>query len=176
MERELSPSEAAAVIGTTTVAHATSTAARRSAPTQILIPKIGVDASVVGVGIGKSGNMAVPTKYADAGWYRYGPSPGEEGSAVIDGHVDNGFGLPAVFKRLSELQAGDEVFIVRADGSKLHFVVRTVTIYDLKDVPLGQIFNAQDGAYVNLITCDGTWSKESLSYDKRLVVHAELVR
>jgi sortase (surface protein transpeptidase) len=86
-----------------------------AAPARIRIPSIGVDAFVQDVGIGKSGNMAVPTNYDDVGWYRYGPAPGEKGSAVIDGHVDNGFGLPAVFSRLSELEAGDDIYIDTED-------------------------------------------------------------
>src|SRR6185369_4384139 len=59
-------------------------------PTRLRIETAGVNAPVQRVGVGKSGNMAVPTNYTDVGWYREGVVPGEAGSAVIDGHVDNG--------------------------------------------------------------------------------------
>src|SRR4051812_45178718 len=58
----------------------------RSAPVRLIIPSLNVDTKVQDVGIGKSGNMAVPSNYTDAGWYRYGATPGQVGSAVMDGH------------------------------------------------------------------------------------------
>jgi hypothetical protein len=45
------------------------------------------------------------------------------GPAVIVGHVDSRRG-PAVFHRLGELEAGDEVVVRRADGSQVRFVVQ----------------------------------------------------
>src|SRR4051812_23415107 len=56
-------------------------------PFRLRIPAINVDAKIQSVGLGKSGNMAVPSNYTDAAWYRDGPAPGQLGSAVIDGHV-----------------------------------------------------------------------------------------
>ena len=47
--------------------------------------------------------MAVPPAgphYDDAGWYRYSPTPGSIGPAVIAGHVDSGADGPSVFYRL----------------------------------------------------------------------------
>jgi sortase (surface protein transpeptidase) len=80
-------------------------------PSRLIIPAIKVDAAIQNVGLGKSGNMAVPSNYTDVGWYRYGPTPGQVGSAVIDGHVDNGFGLEAVFKNVSALEPGDDIYV-----------------------------------------------------------------
>lgn len=146
-----------------------------STPARLAIPSIGVDASVVDVGIGRTGNMAVPLSYSEAGWYRYGPVPGEKGSAVLDGHVDNGFGLSAVFKRLGELKAGDDLYVYTKGGALLHFMVSRVESYLLADVPARDIFTRADGAYLNLITCAGAWDGKRLSYDRRIVVYAVYV-
>lgn len=142
---------------------------------RVRIPTIGVDAAVQHVGVAKSGKLAVPSNYSDAGWYRYGPIPGEPGAAVMDGHVDNGFGRKAVFSRLGELQPGDAIMVDTAQGEK-EFVVEDVVRYKAEDVPLETLFQTGGAARLNLITCDGTWDKARRSYDERLVVYARLVR
>lgn len=143
-------------------------------PARIRIPAIGVDAEVVDVGVGKSGNMAVPYTYTQAGWYRYGPEPGQEGSAVLDGHVDNGFGIPAVFARLGELKAGDDLYIDTINGNTLRFTVEEAGSYAVGDAPLQKIFNRSDKPRLNLITCEGSWLPDEKMYDERRVVYAAL--
>src|SRR5688572_8435793 len=59
-------------------------------PTRLEIPSLGIDAAVQEVGITKKGTMGVPRGYDEAGWYKYGAAPGELGSAVLAGHLDNG--------------------------------------------------------------------------------------
>ena len=146
----------------------------RSIPKRIIIPKIGVDAKVQDVGIGKTGNMAVPSNYSDVGWYRYGPTPGERGSAVIDGHVNNGFGLDAVFKNLNTLKAGDDIYIENASGTKMHFIVEHVTESLAKNISPPEVFALNDKARLNLITCAGAWSAQKMQYDSRVIAYAVL--
>jgi len=143
-------------------------------PARLRIPSLGVDAHVQDVGIAKSGRMAVPSNYTDVGWYRYGPAPGSVGSAVLDGHIDNGFGLGGVFRRLGELRPGDEILLETAGGEELRFVVEEASVYEVADVPVDRIFNRNDAARLNLITCEGVWDGESRSYSERLVVYAVL--
>lgn len=144
-------------------------------PDRLLIPRIGVDAHIQYVGVAKSGNMAVPTNYTDVGWFREGTVPGQVGSAVIDGHVDNGLSLAAVFKHLSELTVGDDIYIQTKDGSKLHFKVQEVAGYPYNGVDLQKLFNRTDAPRLNLITCEGTWIPSKKMYDGRHVVYAVLV-
>lgn len=144
------------------------------APSRLIIPDIKVDAHVQHVGIGRTGNMAVPTNYSDVGWYRYGTVPGQVGSAVVDGHVDNAFGLAGVFKDLAELREGDDVYVETKDGTRLRFVVEEVVTYDYKSVPPEKLFERTDGRRLNLITCGGTWLPREESYDKRIVVYTRL--
>ena len=119
--------------------------------------------------------MSVPSNYTDVGWYRYGTVPGQKGSAVIDGHVDNGFGLDGVFKRLPEIQIGDDVYVTTEGGKSLHFKVVDVQTYPYKDAPADRIFNTNDASRLNLITCKGSWLSGDKTYDHRMVVYTKLV-
>ncbi|MBI5644876.1 class F sortase [Candidatus Kaiserbacteria bacterium] len=144
-------------------------------PRRLEIPSLHIDTNVQHVGRGVSGNMAVPSNYSDVGWYRYGTLPGEQGSAVIDGHVDNGLGLSGVFKHLGSMERGDDVYIITKGGSRLHFVVEEIAVYDYKNVPLEKLFERTDTARLNLITCGGRWIKNDKTYDHRIVVYATLL-
>jgi sortase A len=144
-------------------------------PSRLLIPSLNIDAHVQYVGIAKSGHMAVPNNYTDVGWYRNGPAAGQEGSAVMDGHVDNGFDLPGVFKHLNEIKVGDDIYVETNAGQKLHFTVTDVELYPYQNVPTDKVFYSEDGAsHLNLITCDGAWVSGQKTYDHRLVVFTTL--
>ncbi len=143
-------------------------------PEHIKIPVIGVDADVEAVGFTRKQTMASPRNYKVVGWYKYGVMPGQKGSAVLAGHLDNGFGLPAVFKKLSKLQVGDSIYIENEVRDNLHFMVTELTTYNYKEAPLELIFNQADKEYLKLITCNGSWVGEDETYDTRLVVTAVL--
>jgi hypothetical protein len=67
-------------------------------PTNLNIPNAKVTTNIIEVGITPKGNLDVPGNYTEVGWYKYGTRPGEVGSAVLDGHVDNGGKIPGPFK------------------------------------------------------------------------------
>lgn len=142
-------------------------------PQRLRIPTLSINATVQRVGIGKSGAMAVPTNFTDVAWYRLGTVPGVVGSAVMDGHVDNGLALAGVFKHLGEITVGDDVYVDTAT-STLHFVVTDIENYPYKDVPLEKVFLQHDTARLNLITCEGAWVQGEKTYDHRLVVYTQL--
>src|SRR3989338_6782430 len=147
-----------------------------AAPVRLTIPAFTLDANIQHVGVNAKGNMGVPDNFTDVAWYKGGPAPGLRGSAVIDGHVDNGLGLAGVFKHLSELKVGDDVYVERRDGDRVHFKVVSIESYNYKEVPLERVFNRKDGTYLNLITCEGNWVKGEKTYDKRLIVYTKLVQ
>lgn len=143
-------------------------------PVRLLIPSLKIDANVQTTGVNAKGNMGVPTNFTDVAWYKDGTSPGQPGSAVIDGHVDNGLGLDGVFKHLAQIQVGDSVYVKTKGGTELHFVVTDIQNYPYDAVPDEKIFNAQDGQHLNLITCEGAWVAGQKTYDHRLVVYTTL--
>lgn len=144
-------------------------------PKRLRIPTLSIDAFVKHVGINDKGNMATPGNFTDTGWYKYGTVPGDIGSAVVDGHVDNALALAGVFNNLKDLKAGDDIYIDTASSTQLHFVVQEVATYSATEVPLERVFNGKDAARLNLITCTGEWNRDKKEYAERLVVYAVLV-
>src|SRR3989338_5726817 len=57
-------------------------------PVRLRVPKLDIDAHIQEVGINTQGNMAAPTNFVDAGWYKHGTVPGFVGSAVITGRSE----------------------------------------------------------------------------------------
>jgi len=156
----------------------------KASPARLLIPAIGVNAAVEEVGIVPNGKWAgdmetpraTPTggQWKNVGWYNAGPRPGERGSAVIDGHLDDQNGSPAVFWNLHKLHIGDEVLVVMSNGKKLTFRVSRIESYPPKAAPLQDIFGNNGGIYLNLITCAGDWIPSQQQTTLRLVVYTTL--
>lgn len=144
----------------------------RTLPVRIKIPKIGVDANIQSVGVTASGDMDVPSNADDVGWFEMGTRPGELGSAVMAGHFDDKDGRAGVFHGISNLEIGDELFVEDDEGTFLTFVVHEIRIFDPGYVD--EVFGQANGKYLNIITCDGVWDKNTESFSKRLVVFTEL--
>jgi LPXTG-site transpeptidase (sortase) family protein len=143
---------------------------------RITIASVGMNAPLENVGVASDGSLAVPkiNPWTDAGWYQFGPYPGSRGSAVIDGHLDRPGGSPAVFWNLKRLKLGDSVIFTNAQGKAFHFKV-TAMRYLAPNAPTASIFNTTSGAYLNLITCAGTWIPVQHQTTLRLVVYTTLV-
>lgn len=145
---------------------------KKGVPVGITIPSIKVDTTVEQVGVTKEGEMGLPSSPSTVGWFGLGPRPGQKGSSVIAGHVDDEVGNGAVFANLSELVVGDQIFIETDQGHSLTFIVQESQTYNAGFAEA--VFGRNDGIYLNLITCDGVWDAAKNSYSKRLVVFAKL--
>ena len=145
-------------------------------PVRLKIPEIGVNAAIDSLGLTPDGSMDIPKGPNDVAWFNLGHRPGENGSAVIAGHYGtwkNGQG--SVFDNLHKLSKGDMLYIGDDNGSVISFTVREIIKYDPK-ADTADIFSSDDGkAHLNLITCEGTWNKNSKSYSERLVVFTDRV-
>ena len=142
-----------------------------SLPVRLTIPKIGVNANVLHLGVTSEGNMDVPPDLQNVSWYKYGPHPGEAGSAVIAGHLE-GVKEPGVFINLGKLVAGDTVSVTDDKTVTTTFTVRETRLYNQDERP-AEVFSSSSGAHLNLITCTGTWSNAQQRYSKRLVVFTD---
>ncbi len=140
-------------------------------PVRLVIPKLDIDANIMQLGLTKEGNMDVPDDLINTGWYKYGPRPGQTGSAVIAGHLE-GVKEDGVFINLHKLIKGDVVSVKDDNGTDISFTVRETKLYDQHERPT-EVFNNTDGSYLNLITCTGTWNTAEQRYSKRLVVFTE---
>jgi hypothetical protein len=146
---------------------------RQSPPVRLTIDAIGVDTMLVPLGLDAEGALQVPEDFGRAGWFTGGPLPGEQGPAVIAGHVDSRGG-PAVFYRLRELKAGDTVQVRRAEGTRLRFAVESVHRYPKAAFPRAAVFGTATAQALRLITCGGSFDHQRHSYRDNLVVDARL--
>ena len=140
-------------------------------PVLLTIPLIGVRTHLVTLGLTSSGALEVPSSTSVAGWYRGSAKPGAIGSAIIVGHIDSVRG-PGVFFRLSELRAGDMVYVKRSDGTLVEFRVTSVQTY-LKDrFPTEAVYGPTPDAELRLITCSGAFDSATGHYLSNMVVYA----
>jgi sortase (surface protein transpeptidase) len=148
----------------------------RAQPVAVRIPVIGVDAAIVATGLAANGSIEVPPLDTPdvAGWYRYGPSPGESGSAILVGHVDSRASGPAVFFRLGDLRKGDGVEVDRGDGTTAVFTVDGVRLMPKDQFPAPEVHRVAAGALLRLITCGGRFDRGQRSYLDNIIVYATL--
>ncbi len=140
-------------------------------PVRLMIPAININADVEHVGVAPGGEMESPSNTVDVGWFKLGSRPGENGSAVISGHFDGKNGEAGVFTNLHKLKKGDKLYIKDDKGTTTTFIVRESRTYNPGYAE--EVFNLNDHAHLNLVTCDGIWDKNKKNYTKRLVVFTD---
>lgn len=152
--------------------------ATASPPQRVRVPAIGVDAPIESVGLASDGTVETPPLDQPrlTGWYRYGPTPGQRGPAVILGHVDTATTGPAVFYRLRELKANDRITIRRADGSEAEFSVVRLQKVAKNAFPSRQVYGDISFAGLRLVTCGGSFDSSAGSYDDNVIAYAKLLR
>ena len=148
-----------------------------STPTHLDIPAIGVSSALMELGLNADHTVQVPPLGRDsrAGWYRYSPSPGQVGPAVLLGHVDSAQYGPGVFFELGALRPGQLVSVTRADHTVAVFRVDRVVSYSKNAFPTLEVYGNTDHAALRLITCGGRFDLTSHSYENNIVVYASLV-
>jgi sortase (surface protein transpeptidase) len=147
-----------------------------SVPVRIRIRAIGVDAKLISLGVDHDGEVEVPalSRAMDAGWYKYGPTPGELGNAVIIGHVDSRKIGPAVFFKLGKLKPGNTIEVVRKDRSVATFRVDGVDSFPKDEFPAGLVYGASEQANLRVVTCGGRFDKKARNYLDNVIVFATL--
>lgn len=145
-------------------------------PRYLKIPKIGVYARVLQVGVLASGALGTPPDIYDTAWYTGSAKPGDPGATLIDGHLDGAY-ADGVFWNLHKLAPGDQIQIIRGDGAVLTYQVVKTQAFDANDPNMMQsaitpITPGKSG--LNLITCNGNLNSK-FQYNQRLVVYASQV-
>jgi LPXTG-site transpeptidase (sortase) family protein len=141
-------------------------------PRRIEIPAIGVSAPVIELGLNADKTLEVPKDYGETGWWKGGPEPGERGAAVIAGHVDSKTG-PAVFYRLDDLRAGDEIRVHRSDGTRARFVVARLERHPKDEFPTRKVYARTGEPTLRLVTCSGDFDAASGHYVDNTIVFAD---
>ncbi|WP_405459383.1 class F sortase [Streptomyces sp. NBC_00101] len=148
-----------------------------SAPREVEIPSVGIDAPVVGRGPDGAGAVdPPPIESAGAvGWYDGGTEPGAAGAALLVGRAGTET-EPAVFHGLSAARPGARVRVVRADGTVAEFTVDDVRVLTRERFDARKAYGPRrDGrAELRLITRGGAYDRAAHAYTAHVVVSAYL--
>ena len=139
-------------------------------PVKIYFTSAEIESEIVPVGQTETGAMDAPASAVLAGWYENGPSPGEAGNAIIDGHV-RWKGKLGNFAHLRDMAVGEEVVIEYADGSFHYFTAVSVDVYRLDNFP-DHVMKLDIGGEprMTLITCLGDYNSAIGTSESRVVV------
>ena len=154
-------------------------------PVRLTISRIEVDAPVIELNVEPgTTNPAVPSRGEQVAWYDFSATPGLAGNAVFAGHVDwqtaNGQPIAGAFYRLRELHIGDGITVALEDGSTLEYRVTGNVAVKYDDPNVVKAMGATSKDVLTLITCGGTWQRNSAeenggNYSHRIIVRAERV-
>ena len=167
--------EIASVEETLVVGTALHTLSSPFIPVRIRVPALHVDAEIESVGRKADGTMKTPSSFRTTAWFNEGSLAGAEGNTVIAGHLNNAITTSGVFEHLDALSLGETIILSDASGREARYVVREMTVYETLKAPNDHIFSTTGASRVVLVTCNGAWDKGKRSYDKRLVVFADLI-
>ncbi|MEV0238559.1 class F sortase [Streptomyces sp. NPDC050674] len=143
-------------------------------PDRVRIPAIQVDAPVIPVGLDADGWVGAPPPEDPnlAGWFTGAVTPGEKGTAVVVGHVDNQQG-PAVFYGLGALKKGNRVEVARQDGKTAVFEIYGVEVFEKDNFPGDRVYASKGAPELRVITCGGGFSQQE-GYAGNVVAFARL--
>ncbi len=140
-------------------------------PVSLEIPSLSISADISGVSIDQNRAMEVPDDFNTVGWYRHGPSPGQDGSSVIAGHLDDYNGR-SVFFDLQYIELDATITVGYDDGSRQEFRVTNKDAYDSGNLPTDRLFRREGVPVLSLLTCGGTWDSSRGRYSETVVVYA----
>jgi LPXTG-site transpeptidase (sortase) family protein len=152
-------------------------------PVRISIPRIGVDAPTVVLGLDSRNYPEVPDSGSDVAWYTFSAPPNSGSNAVFSGHVDWYYwNMPGegVFYHVRELEIGDKISVELEDGSQLGYVVTGNVAVAYDDPNVVKVMDPTSRDVITLITCGGTWLRDYSNpsggnYSHRVIVRAEKV-
>jgi sortase (surface protein transpeptidase) len=141
-------------------------------PRYLNIPRLGVHARILSLGILNNGELATPGNIYDVGWYNESSSPGQTGAMMVEGYAASGM-AEGVFYDLGKLKAGDQVQVVRGDGSIFSYrVVRSQSLGGSADMNAAMKPATADNPGLNLITIT---DRADTGSSQRVIVFTEQI-
>ncbi|MBQ6845985.1 MAG: class F sortase [Oscillospiraceae bacterium] len=138
------------------------------APVRLYFIKRNISCDIEKVGKTETGAMATVDDPYIAAWYEDGPSPGDKGNALVNGHVRWG-GIAGTFSILSEMAIGEEIVFEYENGTQKSFYVSEIVFYPFNDVP-SDVMSQNGEDRVTLISCYGKWDSEAGTSSERVFV------
>jgi hypothetical protein len=143
---------------------------RPAPPARISIPAAGVEASIEPVRLDGE-ELEVPA-VGRAGWFDAGPRPGEQGRAVVVGHLDGRDG-PGLFARLPAVAPGTGVSIADTTGRVHPYRVVGKAQVPKARFPKDSVYGSSDRPVLVLVTCGGPW-RRGAGYRDNILVYARM--
>lgn len=147
-------------------------AAEPGVPVRVRAGAIGLDAPIDAVGLEDDGTMEIPDAVDRVGWYEPGVRPGQDGSAVLAGHVDSRTeGQGALFE-LRRLEPGDVLHLTDDAGAVQRFDVVARTTHPRDELPIDELFRWEGPRQLQIITCGGAFDPAAGGYADNVVITA----
>ncbi|WP_084101614.1 class F sortase [Demequina sp. NBRC 110051] len=141
-------------------------------PVRLEVAGLDIDMPVVRVGVDETGGMVIPEGALTAGWYEFGPAPGDDaGNAVVAAHVDNAQGL-GPFARLLDVEVGERVDVTTESGATIAYEVTDVEQTNKDEVDLTAVFEPDGPPSLVMVTCGGDWQANIGHYADNVIVTA----
>ena len=146
-------------------------------PKYLTIPSLSVKARIVSLGVSADDRLLSPTNIHDVGWYDKSAKPASKtGAIVLDGHV-SGPTQNGVFYDLKKLRAGDTIILTAGNDTTTTFIVRTTEKLNVADVDMNKVLAPVSSKLgLNMITCTGSFNKDTNQYEERFIVYAEAAK
>ena len=143
-------------------------------PTRVLIPALGIDTKLEKLVQDSRGVLGTPHYADEAGWFSKGVLPGQQGPAVIVGHVDTIQG-PAIFANLSKLKPGNQIIVVMSTGKRYTYRMDSSSVVKKALFPSKEVYGPTPDAQLRIITCNLPFDTVSHTYTNNLVIFATLI-
>lgn len=119
-------------------------------PVAISIPSIGLNHTVGSIG----GSSVLDPAPGTVSWYNQRAAPGQNGIAVILGHVTYN-GIPDVFYSLKRAPIGSSVIVKMSNGGTLTFVVESIFSKSKEAMRHdARVWGTSSTPRLALVTCD----------------------
>ena len=139
-----------------------------SPPVALAIPSAGISARVVPEGLGPGGTLDIPPPQ-QVGWYERGAVPGQDGTTLIAGHIDDD-GVPGAFLRLNAVPTGATVRITLASGRVAAYIVRRRLVLPQSGLAGSGLLAGPGTPQLVMITCGGDYDTSTHLYLDNIVL------
>ncbi|GGO90469.1 hypothetical protein GCM10011584_22310 [Nocardioides phosphati] len=130
---------------------------KRVLPAYVEFPAAGVDTRL-GMTLMKENGVLVTPDPRHAAWYGQGAAPGQRGPAVVIGSTD------AIFQGLAHAKAGQQLRVVRTDGSRVAFTVDRVMTVDARAFPTQEVYGATRRPLLRLVGYDAESGRNTIVF------------
>lgn len=145
-------------------------------PKKLIFENLNTVLAIESLGLEPDGTMETPDDWNKAGWYDDSARPGEPGNIIINAHYDTNYGGPAAFWELKNIQTDDTFVVSDRLGRAFTYKVSEIILVDINDPNRLEVLESDETkSTATLITCGGVWLPGRSTYNKRLVVKADLV-